>query len=152
MADWSKRKTWSRTTHGMCATPLYRVWVNMRRRCNSPRYPKYSEGGGRGITITSRWDHFEQFYEDMKDSYKTGLKLDRKDNDGPYSLKNCRWVTQKEQMQNTRFNRYIETPKGRMILSEASRVSGIACRTLTDRISSGWPVEKLFDSPKRKRN
>ena len=46
----------------------------------------------------------QHFIDDMGPSFDSELELDRIDNDGDYSLDNCRWSTESEQMFNRRSN------------------------------------------------
>jgi hypothetical protein len=56
---------------------------------------------GRGVTCDPRWLDFVNFLADMG-SRPAGKTLDRKNNDGNYTKKNCKWSTPKEQRANTR--------------------------------------------------
>lgn len=87
-------------THGMVFTRPYTIWSNMKNRCINPNAPKYTTYGGRGISYDTRWEKFENFWEDMKDTYSDGLSLDRVDNDGNYCKENCRWANCKQQSRN----------------------------------------------------
>jgi hypothetical protein len=81
----------------------YYAWQNMKQRCLNPRNKRYGDYGARGIKVCDRWLHsFKNFLEDI--GYKPGpeCSLDRRDNDGNYEPKNCRWATPKEQSKNTR--------------------------------------------------
>ena len=88
-------------THGMYGTPTYYSWAAMHTRCTNPNRDNYKYYGGRGIKVCERWDSFESFYEDMgkRPESKT---IDRIDNDGDYTLDNCKWSTHKEQINNRR--------------------------------------------------
>ncbi len=97
-------KQWLR--HGHAAkghvTKLFKVWATMLQRCNNPKNTGYFWYGYRGIKVCERWESYQNFLTDMGPSYKTGLSIDRINNDGNYEPGNCRWATAKQQRMNCR--------------------------------------------------
>lgn len=121
----------------------------MRSRCGNPNDDGYALYGGRGITVCQQWETFPQFWKDMGETWAVGLSLDRIDVDGPYSPENCRWATAKEQADNRRDKRFIDTPQGKMKVEEASRIFGVSIPTLRSRIRYGWTdPEKMVSKPR----
>lgn len=101
--DNSARMGKGNISHGMTNTPEYRSWNKMRDRCLNKNGERYSDYGGRGISICTRWNKFENFLADMG-SRQSGRSLDRINNDGDYEPRNCRWATAKQQALNRRNN------------------------------------------------
>jgi hypothetical protein len=82
----------------------------------------------------------------METTYKQGLQLDRKNNDGNYCKENCRWVSRKVNANNTRRNRFIEYNGITKTVGEWADITGIAYATLINRLNS-WDLEKVFNTP-----
>ena len=120
--------------------PLYPRWIAIKRRCYGVTAPDYPRYGGRGIKLCERWGRFSAFVEDMEPTFRSGMTLERIDNDGDYSPENCRWATQKEQQRNRNNNIAVDTPWGRMTIAEAAERSGINYFTLWTRHQSGTPL------------
>lgn len=94
-------------SHGNCfsphqkETPEYAAWRGMIQRCLNPNNKDYNNYGGRGISISKRWRRFENFLSDM-DTRPINRTLDRKNVNGNYCKRNCRWATWSEQANNRR--------------------------------------------------
>lgn len=138
--------------HGMYLSPIYGIWQSMVDRVKNKKNHNYHNYGGRGITVCDKWLTFEGFYEDMGDRPE-GLTLDRIDNDLGYCKENCHWVTQKEQCNNTRRNRYIMFKGKVQTISQWSEELGISDIVLRGRLfQSKWSIQKSFTTPVIKKN
>lgn len=88
-------------------TRLYRIWLNMKTRCNNPKNPSYKDYGGRGIKLCREWQDYSSFSNwAMNNGYSDFLTIDRINNDEGYEPSNCRWATCKEQRDNQRTNNH----------------------------------------------
>jgi hypothetical protein len=134
--------------HRLSRHPIYTCWQHMKYRCLVPSNSAYEYYGGRGITVCERWLHFPNFYEDMYPTWVKGLSIERVDNSKGYSPDNCVWASQKQQMRNTRRNRYVDTPDGQMCLRDAETAYGIMEDTLRVRIDAGVSAEMLLTKGK----
>lgn len=132
------------TIHGMMRHPAYRSWIYMRMRCENPRTTGYHLYGGRGIKVCKRWDSFQRFWADMGPTWREGLTIERINVDGDYKPSNCRWATWKEQAGNRRTAHIIDTPEGKMSVTEAAKCFGIRRKVIFARISYGWPEHLLL--------
>lgn len=143
---WRKENSTSRATkHGKHGTKLHRVWLSMRQRCNNPKNKDFPNYGGRGIKVCEEWNDFSVFeHWAINNGYKDGLTIDRIDNDGNYEPSNCRWIPLTEQALNTRKNRMVDSPLGKMTIAELSRYSGVNYGTLLSRIRAGVPSDQLL--------
>lgn len=137
----------------MSHTRLYQTWSNMKTRCTNPKSDTYKWYGAKGIKVCDRWlESFDNFYEDMKDTYKDNLTLDRINNKGNYCKENCRWATAVEQMQNTANNRYIIYKNKKMSVSQACKITGVKQNLFSMRVDKyGWSIEKALIPYDRKK-
>lgn len=96
--------------HGECRrnkrTREYRTYVEMKKRCLNKNCSSYRYYGGRGIRICKRWlKSFENFLADMGRKPSRKHSIDRRNNDGNYTPKNCRWANSLQQRRNRRDSR-----------------------------------------------
>lgn len=136
----------SLVTHGMSKSPLYGVWRGMLDRTTNPGHAEWSNYGGRGITVCTRWHRFELFAADMAAGYRRGVQLDRINNDGDYSPSNCRWVSHQANQRNKRTNHRIEWRGRELIAQEWAELLGINANTIIYRLRRGWSVERALST------
>jgi len=133
------------TTHGLRRHPLYAVWCGMKGRCYNPASTKYYCYGARGITICDEWRNgFLAFYEfAVAGGWKSGLQIDRIDNDMGYSPENCRFVTGAVNMRNSRRVRNITAFGETKCQAEWARDPRfeVDIKTFFSRLSKGIPLE-----------
>lgn len=132
---------------------IYNIWNSMKQRCNNIKSKDYKNYGGRGIKVCDEWKNdFMSFYNwTINNGYKDDLTLDRIDVNGNYEPNNCRWVTWKEQGNNTRVNRIIEYNGKKKTLSEWAKELNINYSTLNNRINTNkWEIQKAFSQEVRK--
>jgi hypothetical protein len=126
---------------------LFLAWSNMFRRCyyvDDPSYPHY---GGRGIRVCRRWNSLDTFCLDVGPRPSPKHSLDRKDNDGDYSPRNCRWATVQEQVVNRRVTRWLEHQGHRLTLTAWAAQAGLSVNTVRSRLRRGWSPQQILDTP-----
>lgn len=95
---------------GKTSHPLYSIYHDLKRRCTNPSHARYSDYGGRGISVCSEWvEDFWAFVRDVGERPEGRTKggraywqLDRIDNEGNYEPGNVRWASPDQQVQNRR--------------------------------------------------
>lgn len=130
--------------------PVYHRWMAMKSRCDNKNNPAYRYYGGRGIYYNKKWKKLDNFLKDMGIP-KKGMTLDRVDNDGPYTKKNCRWTTWNVQAANKRLPIPLFTYKGKeMSIQQLASIAKCKYITLNHRLLKlGWDIEKAVNTPAR---
>ena len=133
----------NRKTHGLSQTRQYGIWVAMRHRCQNPTYRLYKDYGGRGISVDSLWDSFENFWEDMKGGYTNEMTIERVDVDGNYCKENCIWIPRVKQNRNKRNVPLYLFDGVTLTLPEVASAIGLNYHTLYQRMFKlGMSFEK----------
>jgi hypothetical protein len=142
-----------RTKHGLSGTSEQNVHTMMLQRCYNRKHDSYQSYGGRGIKVCRRWrgkNGLVNFVADMGRRPSEKHKLDRKDNNGPYSPENCRWTTEPEQQRNTSRNVNVTWDGRTMCLKDWAKELGIGYQTLLYRVKS-WGLERAMTAPVRRK-
>jgi hypothetical protein len=134
--------------HGRHKTTEYQIYHAMMQRCYNQKSTAYRRYGGRGITVCKRWrKRFINFLADMGQR-PSGKTLERKDNNGPYCLRNCKWATRDEQDHNKSTNVWITFKGETKIIADWAREKGIPGATISDRLNKqGMTVEQALTIP-----
>lgn len=137
-------------THGMSKTPTYRTWQEMHTRCNDNTSVSYPNYGKRGIKICKRWGRFENFLIDMGVRPK-GTSLDRINNNGMYSPKNCRWATRVEQNNKRRSCIYVKYQGRKQTIAQWCQELNLPYpRTYNRIVIQKLPINEAFERARRR--
>lgn len=138
-------------THKESKTRLWRIWDDMKTRCNNPNARNYKNYGQRGIKICPEWSDFSEFRSwAYNNGYSDGLSIDRIDVDKDYCPGNCRWATMKEQGNNKRNNNYLTFNGETKTIMQWSEEKHMLWATLKGRLKAGWSIEAALNTPVKK--
>lgn len=136
--------------HGMCKTPEYKIWKDMKKRCNNTKSAAYKNYGGRGIKVCNSWENdFMAFYNHIGQRPTPEHTIERINNNMGYFPNNIKWATIKEQNNNSRNNHRIIINGWNLTITQWANFTGINHRTIRSRINSGWSPEKAIFTPVR---
>ena len=78
-------------------TRLYRIWRNMKERCERPSNSWYKYYGGKGVKVCKEWQEYKNFKKwALENGYQDDLTIDRIDSDWDYCPENCQWLSASE--------------------------------------------------------
>lgn len=142
--------------HGLHNTPEYLVWCAAKARCLNPQNKDYKHYGGRGITMCPSWlKSFSAFIKHIGRRPSNKHTLDRIDVNGHYEPGNVRWITRREQMQNTRVTIHLTIGGITKSVPDWAESAGIPARLLTERLRNNCPPQHLllksYAYPRKKR-
>jgi hypothetical protein len=122
---------------------LHRIWTSILYRCYNPKNKQYKNYGARGIFMCDDWHDFNKFCQDIGSGSKSGLHLDREDNNKGYFKENCRWVSPKVNHRNKRNNRIYMTHIGKICQSELIENIGFTRKQFKRAIEKYGEIEFL---------
>lgn len=130
------------TTHGKRGTRIYRIWLNMKNRCNNTKNVR-RDYRGRGISICDSWnDSFEEFYKwAFSHGYDDSKSIDRINNDGNYCPENCRWADRVTQANNNRRNVFICIGDEKKTVAQWVKITGLNYSTIFSKLQHGKDEE-----------
>jgi hypothetical protein len=106
-------KSYFKGTHKLSYSRIYTIYTMIKQRCNNSIAKEYKYYWLRWIK--NLWNSFEEFRDDMYNSYlkhvekywEKNTSIDRINNDWNYCKENCRWATKKEQADNRTSNHKV---------------------------------------------
>jgi hypothetical protein len=127
---------------------LYRIWSDMRIRCNNPNSVNYPWYGAKGVRVCAEWDDYGVFRAwAVSHGYAKALTLDREDSNGDYAPSNCRWATRQEQQTNTSRTIHLTVGGVTKPLAVWAREFGASLTLVRARIRKGWNGEQALTTP-----
>lgn len=135
--------------HWMTWTRIYRIWKCMKSRCNWIHQDDYKNYWWRWIKILRK--DFQEFYDDMWDSYRDNLTIERKDVNWHYCKDNCCRITNQEQQNNRRDNILLTYKWITKTKQQRWDILWIPKSTMGKRIKKWWPIEKVLSCERYKK-
>lgn len=139
--------------NSIIGTKIYNTWNKMISRCYNPKNKKYYRYGERGISVCKEWKNdYNSFYSwCINNGYRIGLTLDRINNNGNYEPSNCRWATRKQQQRNMCRNKIVTYKNETHCLSEWCEILSLNYSAISSRLLRGWSIERVFETPIRRK-
>lgn len=133
-------------------TSISKTLSRMLERCENPKNTRYKNYGGRGITVCKEWHDYRNFYKwAIENNYEPGLTIERIDVNGNYCPENCKWITKKQQAQNTTKSILVTINGETHCLSEWCRILNMPIGTVMSRVFGlKWNIGKSLIAPIRR--
>lgn len=126
-------------------TRLYKIWIDMKRRCTDKNRRAYKWYGAKGICVVDEWQRFLNFREwALSNGYDDVLTIDRLDSDKNYEPSNCRWIPFEDQNRNKKNNRKVIFEGKEMCVSEVSVKTGKCYTTIISRLNKGQSLAQAL--------
>jgi len=154
-----KRKNFFRNSnykHWMSHTNFERIFQWLKARCNNKKHKSYPNYWWRWIKYL--WNSFEEFKNDMYESYLQHIKeywkkdtsIDRIDVNWNYCKENCRWATNIEQANNKNRNVYITYNWKTQTMMQWCKELWISYYMVRGRIQNWWNKIDAILTPKQR--
>lgn len=129
-------------------TRLYRIWSNIKTRCYNTNNKHYT---AKKLIMDAAWfKDFINFYNwALFNGYKDNLEIDRIDNTKGYHSNNCRWISHKENCNNTKSNVNYKFNGEIKNLTQISVMTGLDRSFLRSRLLRGYSIEDAVSKPKK---
>lgn len=138
----------SEKAYGLSKTRIYTIWKGMHNRCYKKEHDAYKWYGQKGIKVCDEWHDLMSFFRWANaNGYKDDLSIDRIDSNDDYKPSNCRWKSQKEQMNNVSSNKIITYRNKEYTQSEFADTFNLKYHTVRNRIRLGWGLEEIINTP-----
>ena len=137
---------------GINSERLYRIWKNMKYRCNDRNRPDYKYYGGKGIFVCHEWEKSYPMFKKwaIDNGYSDRLTLGRIDVNGMYCPDNCRWIPFSEQRENTTQARKVTINGRTQTLKSWCREFGISYNMVIMRVHRGMDDVAALLTPKQR--
>lgn len=129
----------TRKTHGLSNEHLYMVYRTMVGRCRKENTHTKKWYADKGICVCDEWSDVEVFVKfALENGWKPGLEIDRINTAGNYEPNNVRFVTHRENANNTTRNRLLTINGQQITLAYASRLPNAKHRVvISKRLAKG---------------
>lgn len=125
------------------------IWKDMLDRCHNKKDRMFKYYGARGIKVCKKWKN--SFWTFTKDIGKIpiGMSIERINNDGNYTPKNCKLIPRKEQSYNRRNTVWITIKGKTMQLFKWLDLYDVSRSLYIKRRQKGMSPEEALTTPKK---